>query len=79
VAVIACGNIWTHADAMLAMERGADMIALARAAIVNPDWPKHVKPGWEPRRPPLTPAELSDVSVSPPFVHYLRQFKNLVA
>lgn len=79
IPVIACGNIWTHADAMLALDRGADMIALARAAIVNPDWPKQVKPGWEPRRPPLTPAELAELAVSPPFAEYLRHFKNLVA
>ena len=79
IPVIACGNIWTHADAMLAIERGADMIALARAAIVNPDWPKQVKPGWEPRRPPLTPAELAELAVSPSFAEYLRHFKNLVA
>lgn len=79
VPVIACGNIWTHADAMAAMERGADMIAIARAAIINPDWPKLVKPGWEPRRPPLSPTELSELSVSPIFVEYLRRFKNLVA
>jgi 2,4-dienoyl-CoA reductase-like NADH-dependent reductase (Old Yellow Enzyme family) len=77
-AIIACGNIWTHADAMAALDRGADMIALARAAIVNPDWPRQVAPGWEPRRPPLTPAQLAELAVSPPFVQYLRHFKNLV-
>jgi 2,4-dienoyl-CoA reductase-like NADH-dependent reductase (Old Yellow Enzyme family) len=75
VPVIACGNIWTHADAMAALDRGADMIALARAAIINPDWPKHVAPGWEPRRPPLSPAELAELAVSPVFVEYLRKFK----
>ena len=81
VALIACGAIWTAAEAHAALERGADMIALARAAIINPDWPKHVvAPGWEPRRPPLTRAELLELSVSPPFgVHYLKAFKNLVA
>jgi 2,4-dienoyl-CoA reductase-like NADH-dependent reductase (Old Yellow Enzyme family) len=79
VPIIACGNIWTHADAMQALDRGADMIAIARAAIVNPDWPKLVAPGWEPRRPPLTPAELGELAISPAFVQYLRHFKNLVA
>ncbi len=63
---------------MLAFERGADMIALARAAIVNPDWPKLVAPDWEPRRPPLTRAQLLDLAVSPEFAIYLRHFKNLV-
>jgi len=78
VALIAAGNIWTFEDAALARERGADMVALARPAIINPDWPKLAKPGWEPRRPPLTPAELGELAVSPAFAVYLRQFKNLV-
>lgn len=75
VAVIACGNIWTYAEAMAAIDRGADMIAIARAAIINPDWPKLVKPDWEPRRPPLAPSELGELAVSPGFVEYLRRFK----
>ena len=79
VVVIGSGNIWTYEDARLARERGADMVALARPAIINPDWPKRVAPGWEPRRPPLTPAELGELAVSPAFANYLRHFKNLVA
>lgn len=81
VATIASGNIWTYEDAQLAFERGADMVALARPAIVNPDWPKLAAPapGWQPRRPPLTPAELEELAVSPTFVTYLRHFKNIVA
>jgi 2,4-dienoyl-CoA reductase-like NADH-dependent reductase (Old Yellow Enzyme family) len=76
VALIACGAIWTRAEAEAALARGADVIAMARAAIVNPDWPKHVvDPGWEPRRPPLSPAELAELSISPRFVDYLRTFK----
>ncbi|HEX7700450.1 MAG TPA: NADH:flavin oxidoreductase [Kofleriaceae bacterium] len=79
VAVIVAGNIWTYADAALARERGADMVALARAAIINPDWPKLVKPGWEPHRPPLTRAEYGELAVSPAFAVYLKHFKGLVA
>ncbi len=78
VPVIACGNIWSYEDAAAAMDRGADMIAIARAAIINPDWPKLVKPGWTPRRPPLTPAELGELAIAPSFIEYLRRFKNLV-
>jgi 2,4-dienoyl-CoA reductase-like NADH-dependent reductase (Old Yellow Enzyme family) len=80
VALIACGNIWTGGDAAAALDRGADVVALARCAIFNPDWPRHaIAPGWEPRRPPATPDELAALAVSPPFVGYLRAFKNLVA
>ena len=79
VAVIAAGNIWTYEDAAIARERGADMVALARPAIVNPDWPKLVKPGFEPRRPPLTVVDYGELAVSPAFAVYLKHFKGLVA
>ena len=80
VAVIACGSIWTRGDAEAAFARGADAIALARAAIVNPDWPKQVVvPGWEPRRPPLTRAELLERAVSPVFAGYLKRWRDFVA
>ena len=80
VALFVAGQVWTPAEAEALLARGADVIALGRSAIVNPDWPRHAAvAGWEPRRPPLTPAELADVAVSPAFVGYLRKFKNLVA
>ncbi|MBZ0233042.1 MAG: hypothetical protein K8M05_11990, partial [Deltaproteobacteria bacterium] len=34
---------------------------------------------WEPRRPPLSPAEYAELAVSPRFVEYLRRFKQMVA
>jgi 2,4-dienoyl-CoA reductase-like NADH-dependent reductase (Old Yellow Enzyme family) len=80
VPVIACGGIWTRGDAEAAFARGADAIAIARAAIVNPDWPRHVAdPTWQPRRPPLTRSELLDRAVSPRFANYLARWKNFVA
>jgi 2,4-dienoyl-CoA reductase-like NADH-dependent reductase (Old Yellow Enzyme family) len=80
VAVIACGGLWTAADAIALRERGADLIAIGRAAICNPDWPIEVRaPGWEPKRPPLTRDELLARSVSPVFIGYLTRWKNFVA
>ena len=80
VALLAAGQVWTPADATALLERGADLVALGRAAIVNPDWPRHAsEPGWEPLRPPLSPAQLAERAVSPAFIGYLRKFKNLVA
>jgi 2,4-dienoyl-CoA reductase-like NADH-dependent reductase (Old Yellow Enzyme family) len=79
VAVIACGGLWVAAEAIALRERGADMIALGRAAICNPDWPIAVRtPGWEPKRPPLTRGELLERSVSPVFIDYLSRWKNFV-
>jgi 2,4-dienoyl-CoA reductase-like NADH-dependent reductase (Old Yellow Enzyme family) len=79
VAVVACGGLWTAADAIALRERGADIIALGRGAICNPSWPIEARtPGWEPKRPPITRAELAERSISPVFVHYLTQWKNFV-
>jgi 2,4-dienoyl-CoA reductase-like NADH-dependent reductase (Old Yellow Enzyme family) len=80
VALFVAGNIWTGGDAAAALDRGADVVALARCAIFNPDWPRNAtRPGWEPKRPPATPDELNALGVSPAFVTYLRHFKTLVA
>ncbi len=80
VAIVVAGAIWTVAEAQAALDRGADLVALGRAAIVNPDWPRaSAAPGWEPRRPPLTIAELEARAVSPHFGGYLRRWKGFVA
>ncbi len=80
VPIVAAGAIWTPADALATLARGAAAVALGRAAIVNADWARLARqPGWEPRRPPVTEAELAAIAVSPRFVGYLRKFKNLVA
>jgi 2,4-dienoyl-CoA reductase-like NADH-dependent reductase (Old Yellow Enzyme family) len=58
---------------------GADAIALGRAAIANPEWPRRiVDPAWEPRRPPLTVAELEALGLSRAFAGYMRRWKNFV-
>jgi 2,4-dienoyl-CoA reductase-like NADH-dependent reductase (Old Yellow Enzyme family) len=75
VAVIGCGKIWTHAEALAVLERGADVVALGRAGILNPDWPR----ATEIKRPPITMAELRERAVSPVFAGYLRRWKDFVA
>jgi 2,4-dienoyl-CoA reductase-like NADH-dependent reductase (Old Yellow Enzyme family) len=80
VRVIAAGSIWTPAEAGAVLARGADMVALGRVAIVEPDWPRRARdPAFEPLRPPLTRAQLHDRAVSPVFVQYLSRWKNFVA
>lgn len=80
VAVLAAGSIWTPAEAERTLERGADMVALGRAAVLNPEWPRLARtPGFEPVRPPMSPEELAARAVSPAFVEYLRRWKNFVA
>jgi 2,4-dienoyl-CoA reductase-like NADH-dependent reductase (Old Yellow Enzyme family) len=80
VRLIAAGKVWTRDDAEALVALGADLVAVGRAAIVDPDWPRHVlAEGAAPRRPPLTPDEYQAVAVGPRFVNYLRGFKDMVA
>jgi 2,4-dienoyl-CoA reductase-like NADH-dependent reductase (Old Yellow Enzyme family) len=80
VRIFAAGNIWTRAEAENLLELGADGVALGRSAIANPDWPLRViEKNWEPKRPPLTVAELEARGLSPAFAAYMRNWKNFVA
>lgn len=80
VLLMAAGKVWTRADAEALVALGADLVAVGRAAILDPDWPAHLRqPDFEPIRGPLSPAELAARDVSPRFVEYLRRFRNLVA
>ena len=57
-----------------------ELVALGRSAILNPEWPLHAgEPGWEPKRPPITVAELVERGVSEKFAGYLRIWKGFVA
>jgi 2,4-dienoyl-CoA reductase-like NADH-dependent reductase (Old Yellow Enzyme family) len=79
VAVFTAGKIWTRDDAAMAIERGAEVVALGRAGILNPDWPRDIAADRAVKQPPITTAELVERAVSPLFAGYLRQWKNLVA
>jgi len=79
VAIFTAGKIWTRADAEDALARGADVVALGRSAILNPEWPRMIADGSEPARPPMTRAELGARAVSPTFQQYLTSWKNFVA
>jgi 2,4-dienoyl-CoA reductase-like NADH-dependent reductase (Old Yellow Enzyme family) len=79
VRLFVAGKVWTRAEAEGLLEKGADVIALGRAAIANPDWPaRAAAPGWEPRRPPLTVAELRERALGEGFVNYMRNWKEFV-
>jgi 2,4-dienoyl-CoA reductase-like NADH-dependent reductase (Old Yellow Enzyme family) len=80
VKIVAAGKIWSREDATEVLARGADAVALGRAAIANPHWPlRAADAAWSPKRPPLTEAELHARAVSPTFAKYLRNFKGFVA
>jgi len=78
--LVAAGGIWTRGDAEAVLALGADAVALGRAAIANPDWPRAAAAeAWEPRRPPLTLEEMRERGLSAAFAGYMRNFKGFVA
>ncbi len=80
VAVIAAGGVYSRDDAVAVNALGADIVAVGRAGIIDPDWVQHVIiNGREPRRPPISAHELAGLDVGPAFVTYLRRFKGFVA
>jgi 2,4-dienoyl-CoA reductase-like NADH-dependent reductase (Old Yellow Enzyme family) len=80
VRLLAAGKIWTRDDAERVLGLGADMVSLGRAAIANPDWPRRIAdPAWQPRRPPLSSAELAGRGLAPVFARYMRRWKGFVA
>lgn len=80
VRILVAGQIWTRADAERLLGLGADVVALGRSAIANPDWPMRAREdGWQPTRPPLSVDELRARALSPRFADYMRQWKGFVA
>ena len=76
VRIIVAGKLWTLADAEAMLDRGADLVALGRAAILNPDWPRLAAAAdFTPERGPLTRAELHARAIADRFVTYLERFK----
>ena len=74
VAIFTAGKIWTHDDAEAVLAKGADVVALGRSGILNPDWPRDVQV----TRPPVTRVQLAERAVSPVFADYLTKWKNFV-
>jgi 2,4-dienoyl-CoA reductase-like NADH-dependent reductase (Old Yellow Enzyme family) len=79
VRILAAGALWTRAEAEQVIALGADAVALGRSAIVNRDWPLRAgDAAWQPRRPPVTLADLRDEGLSDAFAGYMRSWKGFV-
>ncbi len=76
VAIVVAGKIWTHAEAEAVLAQGADVVALGRSGILNPEWPRLSEDAI--RKPPMTRADLADRGVSKTFQEYLTNWKNFV-
>ena len=81
VALFVAGAVWTRAEAQSLVDKGADVVALGRAAILNPRWPLLAErdPSFAPVRPPVTRAFLEQQALSPRFAGYMTRWKGFVA
>jgi len=76
VALLAAGSINTAADVSLALNEGADLVAVARAAIGTANWPQRIEDdAFVPAPYPRAPEELRAEGISETFMRYLNQHK----
>ncbi|SHI62197.1 NADH:flavin oxidoreductase [Wenxinia saemankumensis] len=75
------GRIMTAADAVRAVEEGADYVAIGKAGILAHDLPHRIREnaGYAAPALPVTPDFLRQQGVGDPFVAYLRKQRNFVA
>lgn len=69
--IMAAGGVFTTEDAEQALELGADLVAIGRAALGNTRVPERLAGGESLARPPYSREHLASVAVSPAFVRYL--------
>ena len=81
VRLAVAGKIHELADVHEVLDRGADIAALGRVAILHHDYPRlAADASFTPRHPPVAADVLIGEGVSPSFVEYLRgSFKGFVA
>ncbi len=79
VPIVAAGSVWTRAEADALLARGADAVALGKSAILNPDWAtRAADPAWQPKRPPVTLADLRERGLNATFAEYMKNWKGFV-
>ena len=80
VPIISAGGIWSTADAESVMGHGADMIAVARAAIGHADWASQIsEENYSPDKPPFSREYLLEQGLSETFVDYMRRWDGFVS
>ena len=75
------GKLYSAADAQRAINAGADMAAIGRAAILHHDFPRQVAADaeFEARKNPVAAEVLLAEGLSENFVNYMRNWKGFVA
>ena len=79
IALVAAGAIWDRADVEAVFAKGADAVAVGRAAIGQADWAQRILTGTPIRRAPFPAAVLAEEGASQTFVDYLGRFRGMVA
>lgn len=80
VPLITTGGVWSADDARFAMSLGADLVGVGRVGIAHPDWPKQLGQEDQPiQRPPFTVQHLTEASLSPTFIEYMRRWDGFVS
>ena len=80
VPIISAGGIWSTAQARSVMGHGADMVAVARAAIGHADWASHMSDGmYDPLKPPFSSEHLEKQGLSQTFIEYMRAWDGFVS
>ena len=78
-AVIVAGEIWSREDGEKALSLGADIVALGKAGIGMPEWPKLItNPDFIPIKPPYSISHLQQAGLSPTFIDYMKRWKGFV-
>jgi 2,4-dienoyl-CoA reductase-like NADH-dependent reductase (Old Yellow Enzyme family) len=80
VPLMVAGKIITPVDAVRVLAMGADVVALGRVAIGNPDWPRLARQSaYEPAQPPFTSDELRVAYLGEAFIDYMKRWPGFVA
>ena len=80
VPIISAGGIWSTSDAKAVMANGADMVAVARAAIGHANWASHIsEENYSPMKPPFSNQHLLEQGLSETFVDYMRGWDGFVS
>ena len=74
VPLVGVGGIFSVTDALTAMDYGADIVAIGRAAIGNRNLPAIFTEGKDlSAYTPFTESDLKELGISPDFINYLRK------
>lgn len=79
ITLVVAGNISDIADANKIISQGADLIAVGKAAVGNPDWVNQINAGKTSIKPPYSAFHLYDIGFTAAAIEYMSGISGLVA